>query len=171
VTAYAGVGSRRTPPDVLELMELAALTLRQRNFILRSGHARGADQAFEAGAGYKAETYLPWPTFESDVPVAADFCMPRPAPGAYVIAAEHHPAWPQLSNGAKALHARNSHQILGRGLGDPVRFVICWAPLGAAGRTAGGTGQAIRVAEARGIPVFNLVNDGDMKRVATLVDP
>lgn len=43
------------------------------------------------------------------------------------------------------------------------RFVICWTPDGATeadhtGRETGGTGQAIRIANIMGIPVYNLKN-------------
>jgi hypothetical protein len=70
--------------------------------------------------------------------------------------------------------ARNSHQILGVGLNDPVAFVICWTPDGAehereCGPKTGGTGQAIRLASRRGIPVVNLARAGALERIADLV--
>ena len=49
--------------------------------------------------------------------------------------------------------ARNSYQVLGRNLDDPVEFVICWTP---GGSGSGGTGQAIRIAKDYQIPVFDL---------------
>lgn len=62
---YAGIGSRETPPYVQKLMTEIAAVLEQRNFVLRSGGANGADKAFENGVVNKqeAEIYVPWPGF------------------------------------------------------------------------------------------------------------
>lgn len=65
--AYTGVGSRETPEPALALIERVAKKLAADRWTLRSGHAPGADQAFERGAAHRAEIYLPWPDFESDV--------------------------------------------------------------------------------------------------------
>lgn len=164
---YAGVGSRRTPPDVLELMEYAADALRARGYILRSGHATGADQAFEAGASDDAEVYLPWPSFEPDVPIQANLILDRPTDAAIRLAATFHPNWSNLNRGARALHARNCHQVLGAGLDDPASFVICWTPNA---ELVGGTAQALRIAAAYNVPAFNLADPEHLRRVATLVD-
>jgi hypothetical protein len=67
-------------------------------------------------------------------------------------AARFHPAWDKCSPYAKRLHARNSAIMLGHDLGTPVNFVLCWTKDGGA---TGGTGQALRIAAALGIPVFN----------------
>ena len=48
---YAGIGARATPPEILNLMTRAAFALTKRGYVLRSGHAIGADSAFERGAG------------------------------------------------------------------------------------------------------------------------
>lgn len=37
---YAGIGSRKTPPDICQLMTQIAEELSQGGYILRSGHAR-----------------------------------------------------------------------------------------------------------------------------------
>ena len=47
---YAGIGSRRTPPEILRLMERMALILSGAGYTLNSGGAKGADSAFENGA-------------------------------------------------------------------------------------------------------------------------
>lgn len=47
---YAGIGSRQTPDDILELMHRIGSTLAINGFTLRSGGAVGADTAFEQGA-------------------------------------------------------------------------------------------------------------------------
>lgn len=147
---YAGIGSRRTPPDMLKLMERIAARLADDGWILRSGHAPGADQAFERGADGRSQLFLPWPGFQSDAPEIAAEVWDRPRAEAYDIAAKYHPAWHHCSQGARSLHARNVHQILGYDLDEPVSFVVCWSD----GR--GGTEQALRVARDRDIPISNL---------------
>ena len=54
---------------------------------------------------------------------------------------------------ARKFHARNCYQVLGKDLQSPSNFVLCWTPGGA---VTGGTGQALRIAIDRGIPVFNM---------------
>lgn len=91
---------------------------------------------------------MPWPNFNGH---PSRLCSP--GQGAYEIAEAQHAAWDRLSQAARRLHARNVHQVLGIELNDPARFVVCWTPGGCGG---GGTGQAIRVARARGVPVLDL---------------
>jgi hypothetical protein len=159
---FSGIGARVTPPSVLSEMRSIGESLAQRGWTLRSGHAPGADQDFEGGAlavgpqGGGLEVFLPWASFESQVVLPrASWCsvMPEPSAAAYRIAASHHPGWVHLSGGAKRLHARNAHIILGETLQSPVEFVVCWTP---AGGVVGGTGQAIRIAHANGIRIINL---------------
>ena len=47
--AYAGVGSRSTPAEVLHWMESIGRGMARAGMVLRSGAARGADSAFERG--------------------------------------------------------------------------------------------------------------------------
>ena len=155
---YAGIGSRRTPQDVLVLMEAAARQLQNRGYVLRTGGADGADAAFQRGAAGVAEIYLPWPRFNG---VNSPLCTVDAA--ALQLAATIHPAWAKLSQGAQKLHARNCYQILGRGLDDPVRFVLCWHD------GSGGTMQAVRLAESRGIPVFNLRDAATRARIEAFI--
>ena len=152
---YAGIGSRRTPTDYLRLMTRIAQRLSELKFILRSGGAEGADQAFEAGAKYK-EIYT-----TANVEARA-----------LVMAEEYHPAWDRLGNYAKLLHARNCYQVLGKDLQTPAKFVICWTADGTERTTTistGGTGQAIRIAVANNIPVFNLNNPNALNKLGELV--
>ena len=162
---YAGIGSRRTPERVLAHMAKIAARLSELGWSLNSGGADGADLAFAYGAGEKT-VFLPWPGFNGQMgTVAAD-------PAAMAIAEQFHPAWERLSAGARKLMARNVHQILGVDLQTPVKFVICWTPDGAETRTTiqtGGTGQAIRVAIAHGIPVFNLANADALERLKSIL--
>ena len=79
----------------------------------------------------------------------------------------------RLPDTVKALHARNCHQVLGAWLDSPVHRVICWTPDGSldgSSRAAGGTGQALRIGAAHGIPVVNLALDEHRDRLARFVD-
>ncbi|NYZ17456.1 hypothetical protein HL658_33350 [Azospirillum sp. RWY-5-1] len=61
---YTRIGSRETPPAVLEVMAAVGERLAQLGWVLRSGGAVGADQAFGRGcdrAGGRKEIFLPWP--------------------------------------------------------------------------------------------------------------
>jgi hypothetical protein len=153
VRFYTGVGSRMTPAAWLVWMTQWALVWQVKGWTLRSGHAPGADYAFECGAGTDAEIYLPWPSFERNVGISARTVKARPSDRAWEIAREHHPHWERLSKGARLLHARNSHEVLGADCESPSAMLVCWTP---AGHGGGGTGQAIRVARAYGVPVFDL---------------
>lgn len=145
---YAGIGSRQTPAHICEKMTDVAVTLKTAGFILRSGGADGADIAFEAGAGDAKEIFYPsaggshfWRALE--------------------IAEFYHPAWERCGHNARLLHTRNVYQVLGPDLVSFSEFVICWTKDGGA---TGGTGQAIRIARAFGIPVINMFFD-DWRKV------
>jgi hypothetical protein len=88
----------------------------------------------------------------------------EPSPEAFQIAEEYHPAWARCGEVARALHARNSHIVLGRFLNDPVELVICWTE-GAKGK--GGTGQGLRIARDRGIEIWDLA---DPAQLATAIE-
>lgn len=152
IRAYAGIGSRDTPPDVLEIMEAFAGNMAGMPWILRSGAAHGADAAFEKGAteyNGRREIYLPWPSYNGH------HSRLEPIHAAYVMAKPHHPTWDKLTDGTKKMMARNAHILLGPMLRDPVKFVFCWTPNG---KVTGGTGMSIRMAQHYGIPVYNIGN-------------
>jgi len=144
---YAGIGSRETPTELIPAIHRIAKRLHDIGFTLRSGGAPGADTFFEQAAGDKKEIFLPWKGF-NDNPSP----LYQPLPESYKIASKYHPAWHKLKRGARSLMARNSHQVLGPDLDSPIEFVLCWTK---DGKATGGTGQALRMAAAMDIPVFN----------------
>ncbi len=169
---YAGIGSRRTPAAMLVVCEQIAQALAERGWRLRTGHAPGADQAFERGAGPLADVFLPWPGFEQATPILGD-AHPQPAARAFEIAKEHDPNWAGLRRGRRALHARNCHQILGPTLDQPAAFAVCWTPDGSLdgrGPDTGGTGQALRLCAAYRVPVFNLARAEHLQRIRERLD-
>ena len=161
---YAGIGSRSTPTEILDLMTDIAVKLNSKDYVLRSGGAHGADQAFENGAGVNKQIFTPWPGYNG---YNQQFIIPQQA---LQLAEEHHPNWKRLGSGAKLLMARNCQQILGPNLDDPVEFVICWTKDGCykdeqRSNITGGTGQAISIACNNNIPVFNLKNPDQLSYV------
>lgn len=143
---YAGIGSRKTPDEVLQYMYALAAWLAGKGVALSSGGAYGADTAFERGCktvyGYKAI-----------------YGAEHVNQASIELAAKYHPAWDKCSDYAKKLHARNGFIILGADLNTPVDFIICWTP---DGKIVGGTGQALRIAgdPQYNIPIFNLAVGG-----------
>ena len=145
---WAGIGSRQTPPDILNKVIHISKLLNKYGWILRSGGADGFDTAAELGAGEIKEIYLPWKNFNNNE--SKLFSISTEAMN---IAETFHPNWNALSVGAKKLHSRNVYQILGKSLQKPVKFVLCWH------NNSGGTLQACRVATAHKIPIINMINN------------
>jgi hypothetical protein len=148
---YAGIGSRETPAEIQVKMTEIAKYLSSLGYTLRSGHAKGADQAFESGATNKELFY------SKDVTETT-----------LKIAEEIHPNWAAVkgidakkTEYIRGLMARNTNLVFGRELDTPVDFVLAWTSDGLthfSNRSvkSGGTGQAIDMASRKGIPVINM---------------
>lgn len=141
------------------------------DWTLRTGGADGADEAFALGAiegQGDMEIFLPWRSYNGfdrrNPEDKAHVALWQPSSSALSMAGQFHPAWSGLSNGEKALHGRNMHQILGVDVNNPdlSRFVVCWTPEASG---SGGTGQAIRVAKHYGVPVFDLADESVQERM------
>ena len=134
--------------------------LHARGWILRSGGADGADRAFERGVANRKnkEIFLPWRNYNNrpDAPYDTHLVVHK----ALEIAATIHPVWKDLSESVKQLHARNIHQVLGKNLDTPSKFLVCWTK---GGKPVGGTRTAIIVAQENNIPVFN-INTLELKK-------
>lgn len=162
MTIIAGVGSRDTIPSILRDMRRIGEWCRSHNITVRSGHASGADEAFEKGAQEACEAIYPWSGFNTDpskggFTTNAEVVVYKPNTATEDIARKYHPKYDYLKASVKKLMCRNVWQVLGETLNDPVKFAVCWTE-GAKGE--GGTGQAIRVANGYGIPVYDM---GDPK--------
>jgi hypothetical protein len=155
---YAGVGSRETPQPICDLMTDIAKKLEGEGWILRSGGAAGADSAFEAGVSNPAnmQIFLPSSYFNgrsSKKEGYIDASKLESLPKAMKTVDLFHPAPSRLSDFARNLMARNAMQVLGASLEEPSQFVMAWT---IGGKVAGGTGQALRIANFYKIPVLNL---------------
>lgn len=151
---YAGIGSRKTPPETLQDMTTIAGWLAPQGWHLASGGGFGADTAFALGAPVAQRTiYLPEHGFNRLS--GPDCLVPEPSDmeACIALAARLHPAWHKCSPFAKRAHGRNAAILLGPQLDAPVNAVIAWSP---GGRPEGGTGMALRIAAEHGIEVMNL---------------
>lgn len=172
---YAGIGSRKTPPEVLKKMTEIANYLSRGGYTLQTGYKHrkgrqiveeGADQAFSMGTERKE---LFGPEDANDMTRA--------------IANEVHPGMEGMKNSvrtralengrssadadkaaqiAENLQARNTFQVFGRDLNSPVDFVLFYAKEDPRNklRPKGGTGQAVEMARRKGIPTINMAVPG-----------
>lgn len=168
--AYAGVGSRNTPPDILNLMSQFAEKVADRA-TLRSGAAGGADSAFEKGVDVVGETrhikkeiYIPAQGFQGryTTEVGVQLCTNIIKLILKNMVAQYHPRGNRLSHYTMELMMRNCLQVLGATLNSHSRYVICWTDTYKTDSKdlicdgSGGTGMAIRIAYGHNIPVINL---------------
>ena len=168
---YAGIGARKTPDNILRFFQEIGKELAEKGCILRSGRAEGADTAFEKGcivANGKSEIILPWQGFpkNSELNGYPAFIFNKLSNDVKKKALEsiatYHPQ-KTLSPGVEKLMARNYCQLYGpTSDSEPSRFVICWTP---GGKETGGTGQAIRIANAANIKIFNAGAYADLDKL------
>jgi hypothetical protein len=150
---YAGIGSRETPNEILEIMENLSKKLELEGYILRSGHAIGADQAFESGIINNINKEI--------------FIADQATPEAIKYASNFHPYWNHCNDYIKKLHGRNAMIILGKDLNTPVKFVICWTKNG---KNLGGTGLSIRIATKNNIKIFNLFDKEILNKILKYIN-
>lgn len=166
----AGIGSRHTPNKIRMLMTRVGEWCHENDVYVRSGHAPGADYAFEKGAQKHAIVYLPWKGFNSDQPyktpygIILDGVHPVARKAAYNSVHFFHPNPLSLTRPVMKLMARNYLQVMGsKENPNPVMGVVCWTP-GGSGK--GGTGQALRIAKHHKIGILDLGHEAN--RHATL---
>ncbi len=147
---FAGIGSRNCPKDVCETMSKISKFFFEREYILRSGGADGADKAFEKSVPYDEYKQIFRP--ENTTPEAIEF------------ASRFHPNWKAVLKipGAKELHGRNAQILLGKNLDSPVDFVVAWTK---DGKPSGGTALGLIIAEKHNIPIYNIFNEEDMTKL------
>ncbi len=156
---WAGIGSRGTgkepvPPSMFAHMTELARRMAEAGWHLSSGGADGSDTAFANGTPVDQRTiWLPWPGYND---LSGPDCHPIPRnrlQQSLELAERFHPNWDICTPGGRKLHARNGLILLGRDLDRPVDAVVAYTR---GGKVDGGTGQGLRIAMERGIPIFNL---------------
>jgi hypothetical protein len=173
IGAYTGIGSRKTPQDVMDTFSGLAAQLEAQGWKLRSGGADGADSAFDAGVQSAAnkEIFVPWTGFNQVNGL-------RPAQALWLeaaaIVADVHPAWKRLKPAERSLHTRNAFQVLGADLRSPSVFVVCWTSDGAeaeeqTSKETGGTRTAIVIASRSAIPIVNFGRPNALDRLSAVL--
>lgn len=143
----ACVGSRETPPDVLDWMADMGAMIVERGFVLVSGNAPGADQAWARGGNSidpsRVELCLPWEGFEGHAvhPRNVVRIIQSSDQRYYDDVKGTHPSFGRLSAAALKLHARNAMIVDGA--------FMTLAYLNHAKPGYGGTGGAWRIAQRR----------------------
>ncbi len=155
-----GIGARVTPDEFLDFFEELGKEARERGWWVRSGHADGADYAFEMGAKERCLVYLPWTNFNREKPVLGHAASHPLRDEVLKIVYKHQPYAKDLKDPVKLIKSRNVYQVLGVDLKSPSVVVVCWTDEGA---ITGGTGLAIQIAMDYGIPVVN-VGDHETKK-------
>ena len=151
---YAGVGARKTPEQVLGQMREMATNLAGRGWFLRTGGAKGADDAFARAAPAERRTvYLPWAGYNGWSETEGRALTAQELRKLRAAAEPLHPAWQRCPAKVRDLHARNVAILVGPDMREPAHAMVCWTE---GGRVEGGTGMAIRLARHYRIPVLNL---------------
>lgn len=172
--AYAGIGARDTPAEVLTEMTNIANVLDSLGWTLRSGGATGADTAFADGTSWmQYEEYIPWHRFAPER-IGVEPVILNQTREVYDLAQEYWDArpdgidsgkfcdWVHLKDTTKLMMMRNVHQIRGLDLNTFSKAVICWTEGGA---MKGGTSFALWIAMNHNIPIFNLALPDTMERM------
>jgi len=156
---FAGAGHRKLPEQAVKEIQYLSSILSKAGFILNTGGAEGADEAFMkamATYGGKTNVFIPWEGYRKlkainrNVRIFAD--IPQKA---YEVAAKYHPAWEKLGPKIRKLMARNVQLLMGKDLESKATFAVVWGEV-KGGQVKGGTGHTVRTAVGEGIPVFNL---------------
>lgn len=167
----AGIGARDTPAPMLEKLRDIGTIMAKAGCVLRSGGADGADKFCEDGwdaAGGEKEIFLSWDGMNDRRPdnnSVFAFAYKDNDPEAVIARSYYHrtPAkpdgdaekWARLGRGGRSHMTRNTNQMLGPNPGHSPQtdLVLCWTKNG---QIVGGTGQALRIAQDKGVPILNL---------------
>ena len=165
------IGTRSLSAGWKQLIVEFSRGMAEAEWMIRSGAAEGCDQAWTEGFTHRASSvslYLPWPTFNKSYWFGSGYRIQHnPTEEGARIARDSISYWDSLKQGAKKLYARNSHIILGPDCRKPSDLVVAYTTTG---DDRGGTGQAIRIARAKQIPVLNIHWPSDQRKLQALLE-
>jgi hypothetical protein len=173
--SYAGIGSRTITDREKAIIRKVASELSKKDLVLYSGNASGSDINFQIGSNKKCVVFLPWEGFntkEYDVSNSIKSYVVGHSGLGMQSVKQFHPNPTSLSNGGKALMARNYHQVAGYDTFPQVSFVICCANYKIVDnmmQVEGGTGQAVRIANYKNIPVINIRSENWLEQIKKLI--
>lgn len=165
---FTGVGARYgVPSDVYDRVDSIGRYLIGIGYRNRTGDAVGMDAAWRKVCAHACDFYAP--RNRSNPLADAKIITGEHYVRAKNITRQYHPYFHNLGDFEAELHIRNVFEVLGDELNNPSEFLVCWTKDGAEKKTTretGGTGQAIRLAIAYDIPVFNLYHADAEYRLA-----
>lgn len=164
---YAGIGHRGTPEKVRDMMTNIGSQLCKMGFILRSGNAIGADQAWEEQVPKKMkEIFLAGKKPSCTHGVVPDFIQEQ---WDFVVKHYHGGSTPfsRQPPYVQYLFCRNLNILYGKDLDDPVDFVVYWHE---GEHCDGGTGHTVSMAKELEIPCFNIWSQVDQQAMDAFVE-
>lgn len=152
---YAVTGNPNPPDEILRKIERIVQKLDALEYTTRTGGMQGVEESAERSAK-KLELLLPWRGF-SDKESKLTFTNER----AVFVAKKFSSAYDGLKPAAQAFLAKNVRLVMGQQVNSPALFLIVWTEDGAEKASernsrTGFAGHPISIANALGIPVFNL---------------
>ena len=163
---YAGIGHRNTPEKVRDMMTNIGSQLAQMGFILRSGNAIGADQAWEEGVTRKMkEIFIVSRKHSCPFGIIPKFTQEQ-----WDFVVSHYPggskAFGKQNEYVQKLFLRNLNILCGKNLDDKVDFVAYWHE---GEHCDGGTGHTVAMAKTLEIPCLNIWRGKDQQAMDEFV--
>lgn len=167
---YTGIGHRDTPLKMRRVIVDISKKMNALHYHLRSGGAEGADSFFEVGAGTRKEIYLPWKGFNdsmSQLHTIRDEDMEKVEQW-YNDYTPHRP-FSEIKEGARKLFTRNYYQLVGYD-NTKSRYVFYYGDENAEGTVMGGTGFALYMATQLKIPIYNVKDPEQYKKIVGIIN-
>lgn len=162
--AYAGIGPRHPPPDVLGAIPQLAHRLTAEGWHLHTGAAEGLCDAFAAATPSTERTrYVPWLGYRG---LSGPDCITlndAELRQCFHVGAEFHPRWKRARASTRKRLAHDMAVLLGADTRTPVHAILTWTPLG---QPTPDTAAAERIAHAYSISFLNMatLNPDELKR-------
>lgn len=154
--AYAGIGPRHPPADVLRAVAHLAHHMTAEDWHLHTGAADGLCDAFAAATPSTERTrYVPWPGYRG---LSGPDCVTlsdAELRDCSRVGAEFHPRWQRAKAGARKHLAHDIAVLLGADTRTPVHAILTWTPLG---QPTPDTATAERIAHAYSISFLNMAD-------------
>lgn len=165
---YIMTSGRDVPKHIVEQMVELSRSIKESGYVLRIGGLEGGDNVL-GELDKDAELYLPWKNFSDKVSklyFSTEECL--------ALASKFNAKFNEINNSMRSFLGMYTRMVLGKDLKSRVNFIICWTPDGAEDSSSittktGLIAQAIGIASAMKIPVFNLNNADTVNKIKTYI--